>query len=69
VVGALHCGVEDAVDNRNTGILADGNDITAVCEAVKTCVGQHDSMSINARAWANKHDWNEIVDQFQEVLK
>jgi phosphatidylinositol alpha-1,6-mannosyltransferase len=69
VVGALHCGVEDAVDNRNTGILADGNDITAVCEAVRICVGQHDSMSINARAWANKHDWNEIVDQFQEVLK
>jgi hypothetical protein len=36
---------------------------------VRICVEQHDSMSINARTWAIKHDWNKIVDQFQEVLK
>ena len=69
VVGALHCGVEDAVDDGKTGVLADGNDVPAVAEAVRRCVQERDVMSAQARQWANRHDWNQIVDQFLEVLK
>ncbi len=69
VVGALHCGVEDAVDHGKTGILADGNDRSAVSEAVKHCVEHHDDMSGKARQWAIRHDWNKIVNHFLEVLK
>ena len=69
VVGALFCGVEDAVNDGITGVLADGNNINDVTEAVRICVEQHDSMSNNAHSWAIQHDWNQIVDQFLEVLK
>jgi phosphatidylinositol alpha-1,6-mannosyltransferase len=69
VVGALHCGVEDAVENGKTGVLADGNDVSMICKAVSRCVEQHDLMSVNAYHWAIRHDWNQIVDQFLKVLK
>ena len=69
VVGAIQCGVEDAVDHGKTGFLADGNNINEVSSAVVRCIEEHESISIQARQWAMKHDWNQIVDQFLEVLK
>jgi phosphatidylinositol alpha-1,6-mannosyltransferase len=69
VVGALYCGVVDAVDNGKTGVLADGNDMPAITEAVSRCIDDRVSMSNQAHGWALKHDWHKIVDQFLEVLK
>jgi phosphatidyl-myo-inositol dimannoside synthase len=69
VVGAKFCGVEDAVDDGNSGVLVDGDDVNAICKAVKTCVQEQDRLRPNARGWAMHHEWNEIVHQFLEVLK
>lgn len=69
VVGALYCGVEDAVNNGKTGMLVDGNNVTEICDAVRKCMEQKDEMSRQARLWSLRHDWNQIVDQFLEVLK
>ena len=68
VVGALYCGVEDAVDHGKTGLLVDGNDIDAISEAVVSCVEDRDNMEQNAKSWSRQHDWNTIVSQFVEVL-
>jgi phosphatidylinositol alpha-1,6-mannosyltransferase len=69
VVGAKYCGVEDAVDDGSSGVLVDGDDVNAIIEAVKTCVHEQARMRENAKEWALRHEWNEIVHQFLEVLK
>lgn len=69
VVGALQCGVEDAVADGRTGVLVDGNNVEAICRGVERCVTEREEMTVHAREWAVSHDWDTIVHQFLEVLK
>jgi len=69
VIGALHCGVEDAVDHGKSGFLVDGNDATDILRSVESCMENREELSAYAKTWALRHEWDHIVHQFMNVLK
>jgi phosphatidylinositol alpha-1,6-mannosyltransferase len=69
VIGALHCGVEDAVDHGQSGFLVDGNDATDILKSVESCMENREDLSAYAKTWALRHEWDHIVHQFLNVLK
>ena len=68
VIGALHCGVEDAVDHGRSGFLVDGNDASDILKSVESCMSNRGDLSEYAKKWAMQHEWDHIVHQFLNVL-
>ena len=69
VIGALECGVEDAVDHGKSGFLVNGNEPVEIFQALDLCMSGRSSLSEYAKSWAAKHEWDNIVHQFLNVLK
>jgi phosphatidylinositol alpha-1,6-mannosyltransferase len=68
VIGAKFCGVEDAVDNDNSGYLVDGNNVNEICKAVEKCIEEKDRLSTGSKRWAEKHQWKEIVKEYVALI-
>jgi phosphatidylinositol alpha-1,6-mannosyltransferase len=68
VVGAKFCGVEDAVDHGVTGYLVDGNNTVEVTKAVVSCIENRVELRKGSMVWAEKHQWSEIVQQYEAIL-
>ena len=68
VIGAKFCGVEDAINNGKSGYLVDGNNINEICKAVVKCLEEKDMLSAGSLEWARKHQWKEIVKEYEELI-
>jgi phosphatidylinositol alpha-1,6-mannosyltransferase len=68
VIGAKFCGVEDAVDDGNSGYLVDGNNVEEICNAVVKCIEQKVRLSAGSIQWAEKHQWKEIVKEYESLI-
>ena len=68
VIGAKFCGVEDAVDDGNSGYLVDGNNIDEICNAVVKCIEEKDRLAASSKLWAEKHQWKEIVKMYEALI-
>ena len=68
VIGAKFCGVEDAVDNDNSGYLVDGNNVDEICNAVVKCIDEKDRLATGSKRWAEKHQWREIVKDYEALI-
>ena len=68
VVGALNCGVEDAVSNDLSGYLVNGDDIEEIIKAVKKCVEQKETLTQTSKLWALEFDWNKIIQRYLSIL-
>jgi phosphatidylinositol alpha-1,6-mannosyltransferase len=68
VVGAKFCGVEDAVDHGVSGYLVDGNNTFEVTQAVVSCIENRVELRKGSMVWAEKHQWSEIVQQYEAIL-
>lgn len=69
VVGSKNSGIADAIDHLKTGILVDATNVKEVAEAVVKILADYDSFSVNAIAWAKKHNWKNIVQQYKVVIE
>jgi phosphatidylinositol alpha-1,6-mannosyltransferase len=68
VIGAKFCGVEDAVDDCNSGYLVDGNNVEEICNAVVRCIKEKDRLTAGSIQWAEKHQWKEIVKAYEDLI-
>jgi phosphatidylinositol alpha-1,6-mannosyltransferase len=68
VIGAKFCGVENSVDNGNSGYLVDGNNMDEICKAVVKCIEEKDRLATGSKRWAEKHQWKEIVKEYEAIL-
>jgi phosphatidylinositol alpha-1,6-mannosyltransferase len=59
-IGAKGCGIEDAI-SEHSGILVDGDNPQEIVLALQTLMADYDRYSKGARAWAEKHNWAELV--------
>lgn len=59
-IGALGCGIEDAISS-DSGILVDGDDTISIVAAVQKILTEKDNYAHNARLWAEKHNWAELI--------
>lgn len=63
-IGALNCGIEDAIDHDRSGKLIDYNDSKACIDAINTIMTDKESYQTHAQRWAHTHDWNTIIQHY-----
>lgn len=68
-VGALGCGIDDAVNNGFNGYLVDGNSPSEIADKVVRVIDNRKEFSQNAVKWAYSHDWGVVVDKYIKALK
>lgn len=68
-IGALGCGISDAIENDKNGILVDGDDASRIGDALERILNSKDKFSGGAREWARSHDWTVIGECFVEALR
>jgi glycosyltransferase involved in cell wall biosynthesis len=68
VVGAINCGIEDAVKNDFSGYLVDGNNSIEIAAAVELCLLNKERLEITSRDWARQHNWKNIVKMYIPIL-
>ncbi len=65
VIGALKCGVEDAVKPGKSGYLVNGDNAQQIVKAVEKCLLNKVSLKSSSKEWALCHHWNEIVKEYE----
>ncbi|MBR0183138.1 MAG: glycosyltransferase family 4 protein [Bacteroidaceae bacterium] len=68
-IGATGNGIADAVKPGHNGMLVDGDNPQEFCEALTTILENKEEFSQNANTWALNHDWNNIINDFIQILK
>lgn len=63
-IGSKGCGIEDAINDGESGFLIDAIDATAFNARLDLLLRHRQKYKIQAIAWAEQHDWNEIVQQY-----
>jgi phosphatidylinositol alpha-1,6-mannosyltransferase len=63
-IGAVNCGIEDAIAEGKNGFLVDGNDVEAILKAVESCLKNHQDMQGAMRHWINQHNWDQLIEKF-----
>ncbi|WP_250434173.1 glycosyltransferase family 4 protein [Hanstruepera flava] len=67
-IGAKGCGIEDAISDGVTGFLIDGDNIAHFATSIKQLQQNYKYFSQHAKTWAIKHDWSQIIKQYEAVL-
>ena len=68
-IGALGCGIEDAVDNNKSGVLVDHANFDALISAIKDIIENAQTYNQMAKKWALKHTWEHIIVKYINVIK
>lgn len=63
-IGAKGCGIEDAIKDGVSGFLVDTDDVIAFGSSLRTLLVDSERFKSQARVWAEKHDWNQIIKQY-----
>jgi len=68
VIGALGCGVEDAVSDGYSGFLVDAHNGDEIADSVNNIIQNYNQFSLNAKEFAKQHKWSNIVKQFESII-
>lgn len=67
-IGALGCGIEDAVKDGFSGRLIGNKDHEGFLKALEGIMGGYEVYSQNAKEWAGNFRWNKIIPRYVEVI-
>jgi len=67
-IGAKGCGIEDAIDSGNSGLLIDVNNTNEFVEGVSQILANTSKFKTEAMTWANAHDWSHVIKRYEELL-
>jgi len=67
-IGSKDCGIEDAIDDNQTGRLVLHNDSEEFLEAVKTIMGNYSNFSDRAKKWTENFTWQEIIKKYIQLV-
>lgn len=68
-IGAIGCGIEDAIENGTSGVLIDPFDTNVFLEAMQEILSNKERYRNGANSWAKRHDWATIINQYIALLK
>jgi phosphatidylinositol alpha-1,6-mannosyltransferase len=68
VIGARGCGIEDAINTGNSGLLIAVNNTNEFIESITHILENSSKFKTEAVAWANTHDWSHIIKRYEELL-
>lgn len=67
-IGSKDCGIEDAIEHKETGCLVGPTDVESIVEAVKSINASYSVYSKNARLWSKKFSWDKIVLKYLKII-
>lgn len=67
-IGAKGSGINDAINDGQSGILIDGNSATEFSSAIQKILNDYESYSKGAKEWAQQHDWNNLITKYQKLI-
>ena len=63
-IGAIGCGIEDAISPGINGELVDGGNIESITNTVIKVLEQNQKYSPGIQEWVRRHDWSFLIDDF-----
>ena len=63
-IGSVNCGIEDAIDTNNSGLLIDPKDGLALTQAIETILNERIRFQKGARQWAEQHQWRNVIKMY-----
>lgn len=67
-IGTIGCGIEDAIDNHKSGVLIEAKSANQLINAIDTIIRQKPQYKSNAIAWAESHDWSNVIKYYLKLL-
>ena len=67
-IGAEGCGIEDAIANGVSGVLVPLDNTEQFVKAIETILNNKMRYQNEARQWAEKHDWSNIIKEYVALL-
>ncbi|MBR9915502.1 MAG: glycosyltransferase family 4 protein [Algicola sp.] len=67
-IGSKNCGIEDAIDEGQSGELVTYDNSTEVLKALEQILSNRSHYSAKARQWAAEHDWSMIIKQYDNLI-
>lgn len=67
-IGARGCGIEDAINTGNSGILIEVNNTNEFIEGISQIIQHTHTFKTEAKIWANAHDWSHIIKRYEKLL-
>lgn len=68
-IGALGCGIEDAVKEGYSGKLIHNKEPLAFSDAIQEIMNNYETYSSNAVSWSKNFSWDKIILSYIEVLR
>jgi glycosyltransferase involved in cell wall biosynthesis len=68
-IGALGCGIEDAIKDGVSGKLIDNNDSKQFAEALEEILNNYESYSQEAKNWSQDFTWDKVIKSYLKALK
>ena len=67
-IGSKGCGIEDAIKAHVSGVLIALNDAEEFNDALTEILNEKTTYQHEAKQWAEKHDWSNIINQYKRLL-
>jgi phosphatidylinositol alpha-1,6-mannosyltransferase len=68
-IGSINCGIEDAINNFDSGVLVDFENTTQIEKAIKTILLNKNKYQVSSVKWAQQHDWSSVVKSYIALLR
>ncbi|MCX7549381.1 glycosyltransferase family 4 protein [Xanthomarina sp. F2636L] len=63
-IGSTGCGIEDAINHGVSGFLMESHNGQLFTEHIRHILTDKETFKLQARTWAQQHDWNHIIKQY-----
>lgn len=67
-IGSKGCGIEDAINHQNSGILVDAHNPVEIENAIEEIVDNYKFYKQNAMEWSKLFTWKKVIKSYTKVL-
>jgi len=67
-IGAKGCGIEDAIKTSHSGFLIDSENSDEFIQGIVDILSHKKRYQMDARTWAENHDWSRIIKRYIAFL-
>jgi len=68
-IGAIGCGIEDAIQPHVSGILIHADNTKEFESGIEEILHAKTIFSAGAQSWAKSHDWSQIIKRYIDLLE
>lgn len=68
-IGALGCGIEDAINDDVSGKLINPKDPKQFAAALEVILNQYETYSQKAKKWSQDFTWEKVIKSYLKILK